>query len=176
MPVKTAFMDYLNFGLFACAPSAWALGRLQGLKKKIVFHCGGFAAAVKNVLFLFFSPCRKRVAEIFPPCHAKSQTSGLSIQPDIRARRDDNGCRGRQKGVWGRRLRRPQTPTLLLNPPVQNLTPGLSGPHTPDRPPAPSGSSPPSRAAPGPERPPPATPARPLRSVPPAAPGQRCWP
>jgi hypothetical protein len=31
---------------------------------------------VKNALFLFFSPCRKRVTEIFPPCHAKSQTSG----------------------------------------------------------------------------------------------------
>jgi hypothetical protein len=46
-----------------------------GPKKKIVFHCGGFAAAVKNIFFILLTR-RKRVAEIFPPCHAKSQTSG----------------------------------------------------------------------------------------------------
>jgi len=36
-------------------------------KKKIIFRCGGEAAATKNIFFLLFWPRRRQVLEIFPP-------------------------------------------------------------------------------------------------------------
>ncbi len=47
----------LNFGFLPTAPPHGAPGRFRGPKKKIVFHCGGFAAAMKNIFFMFFLPC-----------------------------------------------------------------------------------------------------------------------
>ncbi len=66
----------LNFGFLPTAPPHGAPGRFRGPKKKIVFHCGGEAAAMKNAFFLFFSPRRKRVLAISPPRSPKGQTSG----------------------------------------------------------------------------------------------------
>jgi len=37
------------------------------LIKKIIFRCGGFAAATKNIFFLLFWPRRRLVLQIFPP-------------------------------------------------------------------------------------------------------------
>ncbi len=71
----------LNFGFLPTAPPHGAPGRFRGPKKKIVFHCGGEAAAMKNAFFLFFSPRRKRVLAISPPRSPKGQTSGEGVPP-----------------------------------------------------------------------------------------------
>ncbi len=87
----------LNFGFLPTAPPHGAPGRFRGPKKKIVFHCGGEAAAMKNAFFLFFSPRRKRVLAISPPRSPKGQTS-------------ERGCRRRRRGS----LTPPPAPSPLL--------------------------------------------------------------
>ncbi len=118
----------LNFGFLPTAPPHGIPGRYHGPKKKIVFHCGGFAAAMKNDFFLFFLPRRRRVLGISPPCPKKGQTSstdgealekgllaaGIPLKESKRALKVEAPHKWRNylQGVWRRHQHRPEVAAL----------------------------------------------------------------